>query len=378
MARVEQPGADRGGVTEPASGAAPGLTTATRRTATPPGATAAPPAPPPRLVPLDAVRGLAIVVMLVVMNPGPASDLPAQLHHPEWHGLTFADLFFPLFLFAAGVGMTLSSRGPDVRHALRRAAVLLALGIALASLDHQHVARTGVLQHIAVSYLVAFLVLRLPRRWHLPVTVALVAVYWAAFAVWAPGDDAWARQGTLAHEVDGFLLGSFTTEGTLQSLIGGVTVLGGALVGRLIQDAPDRRRLLRLIIARAVTLVAVALVLALVVPVNKRLWTPSFTAVTLGTSVAWLAAGIWLIDVRGARRAAAPLVHLGANPLAIYVGSFTALSLVRNYGASLVPDLPGMAPVGSTATAFVYAAAWALLWWLVAYALYRRRIVLRL
>jgi predicted acyltransferase len=340
---------------------------------------AAPPAAgpgPKRLLALDAARGLAIVVMLVVMNPGPTAHLPAQLHHPDWHGLTFADLFFPLFLFSIGVAMTLSSRGMDVRHVLYRASVLLVLGIALASLRHETFGKTGVLQHIAVSYVGAFLVLRLPRRYQVPVTVGLVAAYWAAFVLWAPGDDPWARSGTLAHEVDELLLGGFTTEGTLQSLISAVTVLGGAFTGRLIREVPDRRRLVNAVAVRAAGLVALGLALAPVVPLSKRLWTPSFAALTVGTSLAWLALGIWLIDLRGARRVTAPLVHLGSNPIVIYVGFFATLSLLRNHGASLLPDI---APAGSPAAgAYLYAAAWTVLWWGVAYVLYRRRIFVKL
>jgi hypothetical protein len=60
----------------------------------------------------------------------------------------------------------------------------------------------------------------------------------------------------------------------------------------------------------------------------------------------------------------------------VYVGFFATLSLLRNYGGSLVPDI---APAGSVvAGAFVYAAAWTALWWLVAYALHRRRILIKL
>jgi predicted acyltransferase len=339
-------------------------------------AAAAAPPRPPRLWALDAARGLAIVVMLVVMNPGPASELPGQLHHPDWHGLTFADLFFPLFLCAAGVAMTFSSRGLNGRHVLYRAAVLLALGIALASLKHETFGVTGVLQHIAGACLVAFLVLRLPRRSQLPVTAGMVILYWVAFTVWAPGDDPWAATGTLAHEVDGFILGGFTTEGTLQTFISGVNVLGGAFVGRLIHDVSDRERLVKLLVARAAGLIGLGLLLSLVVPLNKRLWSPPFTVLTVGTSLAWLAIGIWLIDLRGARRATAPLVHLGANPIAIYVGFFTSLSVLRKHGGSLVPDI---APGGSVvAGAFLYAGAWTALWWIAAYALYRRRIFIKI
>ncbi|HZK52248.1 MAG TPA: hypothetical protein VFD47_11875, partial [Actinomycetota bacterium] len=59
-----------------------------------------------RLRSLDALRGLAIVVMLMAGNPFMREDLPVQLKHPEWHGLRFADLFFPLFLFVVGIAMT--------------------------------------------------------------------------------------------------------------------------------------------------------------------------------------------------------------------------------------------------------------------------------
>lgn len=332
--------------------------------------------PARRLRALDAARGLAIVVMLVVMNPGPAGELPAQLHHPDWHGLTFADLFFPLFLFAVGIAMTLSPRGGDARHVLFRAGVLLVIGIALGSLKHEKFALTGVLQHIAGAYVVAVAVLRAPRRWQLPVTVGMLVAYWLAFVVGAPGDDPWAQSGTVAHRVDETLLPGFTSEGTLQTLISAVTVLGGAFTGRVIAAVADRRELLARLAGAATVLIAAGLVLATVVPVNKRLWTPSFTVLTLGTSLAWLALGTWLIDLRGARRSTAPLVHLGANPIAIYVGFFASLSLLRNYGDDLTPDI---APGGSiVAGAFVYAATWTALWWLIAYLLYRRRIYIKI
>jgi predicted acyltransferase len=347
--------------------------------------TAGPEAPAPeaparkgssRLLALDAARGLAIVVMLVVMNPGPTAYMPAQLHHPDWAGLTFADLFFPLFLVCIGVSMTLSARGLDARHVLYRAGVLLVLGIALNSLKHETFAKTGVLQHIAVSYVVAFLILRLPRRWQPPVAAAVVLAFWAAFVIWAPESDPWSQSGTLAHTVDERLFGGFTTEGTLQSLISSVTVLAGAWVGRLVKAQPDRRQLMRTMAVWAAGLVAFGAAFAVVVPLNKHLWTPSFTVLTIGTSLAWIALGIWLIDLRGARRTTAPLVHLGANPIAIYVGFFATLSLLRNYGD---PILPTIEPGGSPELgAYLYAAVWTVVWWLVAYALYRRKIFLKL
>lgn len=249
-----------------------------------------------RLRSLDAVRGLAIVVMLLAMHPGPQDD-PVQLEHPAWHGLRFVDLFFPLFLFSVGVSMAFSSRASNGRQMLRRAALLALLGIAVGSLKHEHFALTGVLQHVAGASVVAFAVLRAPRRWQAPIAAAIVAMVWAGFLIWAAGRDPWGRSDTLAHAVDGALLGGFTSEGVIQTLISSVTVIGGALAGRLIREVPDRGRLVRLIATRGLALIGGGMLLAVLVPLNKRLWSPSFAVLTVGTSYAWLAIGMWLIDV---------------------------------------------------------------------------------
>src|SRR3546814_12300597 len=100
--------------------------------------------------------------MLLAMHPGQNHDL-YQLTHPDWHGLTFADLFFPLFLFAIGVSLTLSSRSADLSHVLKRAAKLLVIGIALATPKHERFALTGFPQPTAVAYLLAWALLRPPR-----------------------------------------------------------------------------------------------------------------------------------------------------------------------------------------------------------------------
>jgi predicted acyltransferase len=329
-----------------------------------------------RLVALDAARGLAIVVMLLAMHPGPNQHDLYHLRHPDWHGLTFADLFFPLFLFAIGVSMTLSPRSAELRHVLRRAAVLMVLGIGLATLKHERFALTGVLQHIAGAYLLAFAILRAPRRWHVPLAAGLVAVTWLAFVVYAWPDDPWGRSGTLAHAVDGAVLGGFTSEGVLQTVISTVAVIGGTVAGHLIRELPDRRRLVRALAVRAGSLIALALVMSLLVPINKRLWTPSFAVLTVGTSFAWLALGVRLVDVAGRRRLVAPLVHLGTNPIAVYVVFMAALALLDNHARSW---FPAVAPLGSlTLGSTLYAVAWTALGCLFAYELFRRRILVKL
>lgn len=327
-----------------------------------------------RLHSLDALRGLAIVIMLAAGNPFLREHLPAQLKHPGWHGLSFADLFFPLFLFVVGVAMTLSRRAGSPRLVLRRVALLLLIGIALSSFKHRGLYLSGVLQHIAGSYLLAWLVLRASRRMQAVLAAGILAAIWAAFLVLAEGDP-WGMRGTAAHAVDGLVFGRFATEGVLQTVTSAVTVIGGAFVGRGIKEHPDPRRLCLWVAGHAVWLVSLALLMALVVPINKRIWTPSFTLLTLGTSCAMFALFIWLIDIRRQRWWVPPFRDLGANPIAIYVGFITLRAMISGY-ADVVPQI---APFGSgTAGALTYSLAWVLLGWLFAGVLYRRRIFLKI
>ncbi|HVM34055.1 MAG TPA: heparan-alpha-glucosaminide N-acetyltransferase domain-containing protein [Actinomycetota bacterium] len=327
-----------------------------------------------RLQSLDAVRGLAIVIMLAAGNPFMREHLPVQLTHPEWHGLRFADLFFPLFLFVVGVAMTLSKRTGNLRLVLRRAGLLLLLGVALSSFKHGGFYPTGVLQHIAGAYVIAWVVLRAPSRLQPAVAAGIFAAVWAAFLVMG-GDDPWARTGTAAHAIDGFLFGRFSTEGTLQTVLSSITVIGGAFIGRDVRKILNREELARRVSAHAVWLIALALLLALVVPINKRLWSPSFTLLTLGTSCLWFALFIWLIDVRKHHRWATPLQELGANPIVIYVGFISLRALVSDLG-HLAPVL---APLGSkSAGALLYSLAWVAVGWVVARWMFRRDLFVKI
>jgi predicted acyltransferase len=329
-----------------------------------------------RLRSLDALRGLAIVVMLLAGNPFMREDLPVQLKHPQWHGLRFADLFFPLFLFVVGIAMTLSRRTGSPRQVLKRVAMLALLGIVLSSIKHRDLVFPGVLQHIAISYLLAWLVLQTPRKLQPILAAGILLGIWAGFVQWAgEGRDPWSEQDGFAHAVNRWILGGFATEGVLQSIGSAVTVLGGAFVGRAVIERRDPRRLLRVVAFHAVWLMAVALLVAVEVPINKRLWSPSFTLITLATSCAWFALLIWFIDIRHHRWWVTPLHELGANPIAVYIGFIAVRAVVSGYQSSA----PHIAPFGSEFTgAMTYALGWVAVGWLFAHVLYRRGIFLRL
>jgi predicted acyltransferase len=330
----------------------------------------------PRLLSLDATRGLAITIMLLVMHPFPRQYQPEQFKHPDWYGLHFVDLFFPLFLFVMGVAMALSRRAREPKVVLRRVVVLLLLGVVLSSLRHERLFITGVLQHIAVSYLLAWLVLRAPRRAQPAIAAGILTVVWAGFVLWAgDGQDPWGPEGTLAHAVDGWLIGGFATEGVMPAVTSSVNVLGGVLVGHHLKERPDPQRLWRWLVAHSLWLIAAALVLSLAIPIAKRVWTPSFAMLTLGTSLAFLALFVWLVDVRRFEAWTRPLRELGANPITVYAASMALIALLDDFRFLF----PAFAPFGNvTAGSLVYSAVWLFFGWLFAHALYRRRLFLKI
>jgi predicted acyltransferase len=239
-------------------------------------------APPTRWRALDAFRGLAVIGMLLVNNPGDHDAVYRQLEHSVWNGCTIADLVFPFFLFVVGIttAITLGRVGPssdaEVRRRIwRRAAIIFGIGLLLnwfpfyqsgpiAWTEHpgfldRVTARLlvlripGVMQRIAVVYLVtALLVRRSSFRAIVMITAALLVGYWILLTlVPVPGEGVigavvmsdpsrtivahvdralfdWSRWGLGNHLWDSAL--TWDPEGLLSTLPSIATALIGALV----------------------------------------------------------------------------------------------------------------------------------------------------
>ncbi|KAK1570604.1 hypothetical protein Q3G72_004385 [Acer saccharum] len=124
-----------------------------------------------RLVSLDVFRGITVALMILVDDAG--GLLPA-INHSPWNGLTLADFVMPFFLFIAGVSLALTykkltNRAVATKKAILRTLKLLVFGILLQGgflhgvndlnygVDIEQIRWTGVLQRIAVAYIVAAL-----------------------------------------------------------------------------------------------------------------------------------------------------------------------------------------------------------------------------
>jgi predicted acyltransferase len=335
---------------------------------------------PRRIVSIDVVRGLAIAGMLLVNNPGNPAATPSPLMHSAWNGFTFADSIYPLFLFAIGLSMPFSMRGSRFRRVVTRVVVLFVIGCILGSIKRGELyVGPGVLQRIAFAYLIAWLILRMPERVQLATCIAILVSVAAAFELFHPSQvfaGSWEPGTNLAAFVDERLLGHFSTEGIVGTVVASVNVVGGAFLGRLLQRTSPRQALLD-IWMWATACLTLGLLASFAIPINKPLWTPTYAVFAQGICCAYLAIACWLTDVRGVRRGIKPLQVLGANPIAIYVLSTAAGDLLLDrWREPIFSFFQGW--TGPTAATLIYSVAVAALWWAVAAWLYRRRILVRI
>ena len=320
------------------------------------------------------LRGLAIALMIFVNNPGDHEAMPSQFVHAEWHGFRLAELVFPLFLFSAGISMALSRRSGSVRPMLRRTGLLVVIGCVLVSVKYRHLApSTGTLQLIAGASLLAWAARRwLSRRAQAAAVVVVLGGLWMGFAL-----TGWAPQTNLAARVDAAVIGSPSDLGLLGIVSAATIVVAGGWIGDgVVRASTPMARAQRAAYAGIAATVA-GLALALAVPLNKRIWTPSYVVLGAGLSCLVLAALLWWCGRRISDDALAPLQTLGANAIAVYVATSLAATTV------LVPvQEPAVSAAAGVITPAGAAVAWATGMLLAGYALCRvlerRRLFIRL
>lgn len=380
-----------------------------------------------RLLSLDILRGITIAGMIMVNNPGSWGDVYAPLRHAEWNGLTPTDLVFPFFMFIMGVSTYFSLRKYDFKPSwaafakiLRRTIVIFAIGLgiawfglflrgilsdktfldAVANFDHIRI--LGVLPRLALSYgFGAIIALLVPHK-ALPWSVAAILVVYSIILLTGNGFE-FSDENVISivdHKVlgpdhmysssiDGVRL-HFDPEGLLSTLPSIAHMLIGFICGGMILSTKDNReRVVRLFIVGTILTFA-GFLLDFGMPINKKIWSPTFVLTTCGLASSFFALLMWIIDIRGYRRWTGFFEAFGVNPLAIYTLA-AVLSIV--IGAVDVPYGEGttsiksfvyqaiMMPVcgdNATLASLAFAITFVLLNWCIAYVLYKKRIYIKI
>jgi heparan-alpha-glucosaminide N-acetyltransferase len=386
-----------------------------------------------RLVSLDAFRGMVMTLMLgermrlpEVARAFPHSAMWALIafntEHVDWQGCSLHDLIQPAFSFLVGAALpfSIASRkrrgeafGHMFGHAVRRALILIFLGIFLRSLTSPQTYFTfeDTLTQIGLGYVFLFLLGFTRARTQVVVLILILICFWAAFALYpAPGPQFeyarvgvpqnwthnytgflshWNKNSNLSWAFDVWFLNLFPREhpfvfneggwSTLSFIPTLGTMIMGLLAGEWLKAAGSKEQKLRglMIAGMGLVLLGLACQWTGICPIVKRVWTSSYTLYSGGLVVLILAGFYALIEWKGWRRWAFPLVVVGMNSIAVYVMSWTMSdffgnALDRHVGGAIA------AIAGPTLQPVLHGFAIMLIFWLILVWMYRRKIFLRI
>jgi predicted acyltransferase len=316
--------------------------------------------------------------MLLVNNLGTGPDIPVQLKHAGWNeSVHVADMAFPWFLFCSGIAIPFSaaswrrnglSRRDVWMKIARRLVILILLGSLVDSCEDRHLVTfsIGILQTIALSYLVAVSLRRLSGIWRGIVAALLLVAYWAAirFAP-IPGMGEFRENNNLILYLNKTFLSDLGLWGLTRIVPTSALVLIGTCVGDFLMAGgyPKFRKVFVLVFS-GTAVAALGYLWNIDLQFNKWVWTSSYVLLTAGLGMILLGGFFLAADTYDLKKWVQPLVIFGSNAILAYVLPIVVKSLVLT---SLHIYMGGWRSV----TVFVA------VWWLVFLWLFHRRIFLK-
>ncbi len=285
-----------------------------------------------RFYSLDVFRGATVALMILVNNPGSWGHIFPPLDHASWHGCTPTDLVFPFFLFAVGNAMAfvmpkLEAKGEAAvwSKIIKRTLLIFFIGLFLnwfpfikyddagqiVAKPYEILRIFGVLQRIAVSYFFAAVIVHYFKVSGAFVVGAFILLAYWFLCVAANPADPFSLSGWFGTAVDKKILGeshmyhgegvAFDPEGIMNSLAAIVQVILGYLVGNYILQKGKTAEMLNGLFVTGCVLVFAGFCWDMVFPINKKIWTSSYTIYTTGLALMILSVMIWLIEFKGSK-----------------------------------------------------------------------------
>lgn len=378
-----------------------------------------------RLLALDVLRGMTIAGMILVNNPGSWNAVYTPLQHAQWDGLTPTDLVFPFFMFIMGISTYMSLGKCNftlsknvVLKILRRTIIIFAIGLAItwfgATLPIwcgksdigicERLSETinifgqlrilGVMQRLALTYgVTAFIALMVKHR-TFPYIIATLLVGYSFLLLLGNGYA--YNESNILSVVDRAVLGinhmyrdnGIDPEGLLSTIPAIAHVMLGFYIGKLLVTAKTVENKIQILFIAGAILTFLGFTLSYGLPINKKIWSPTFVLVTCGMASTLLGLLIWVVDIKKRKAWSSFFVSFGVNPLFLYVlGAFLSIcfgSIALPYGEeniSIHGYLYGVLiqPLfGDYLGSLVYALLFVGINWVFSYPLYRRRIYIKI
>ncbi len=349
------------------------------------------------------------MALMVMVNNAGGNQSYAPLEHSQWNGWTITDVVFPTFLFIVGLAITLSlgsklsgdkPRGALLGPIFRRALIIYALGLLVYLFPYFNFSTMrvlGVLQRIGICYLAGSLIYiwSSSTRAIIGWIVLLLVGYWLLMSfvpVPGYGPGRLDVEGNFAHYVDSVILGkhnyaqtkTWDPEGIVSTLPAIATVLFGILAGGILRSKPSLWERIALLFVPGNLLIAAGMICNQWLPINKKLWTSSFSMFMAGLGFVFVAMFLYFVDLRGHHRWLKPFIILGRNAIVIYMLSELLSEVLDDFsigGKSLHEHIyeSVFAPLASPMNAsLMWAIAFTLVMYVVAYAMYKRNLIVRI
>lgn len=317
------------------------------------------------------------------------TDLPLAVQIPIIIGLILSAGFFIADRFKASVISILSVA------VIFAVAYLIDQGFPAERMERIRI--MGVLQRLAICYFFAALIfVRTGWKTQIGMAGVLLFLYWGLMHFGGGGDL--SPEGNFSGYIDRMVLGEehiwrsskvYDPEGLLSTIPAVATCLIGVVCGSLIRKTDvGLESKINIFFIAGFLLTAGGWVWSFWLPINKPIWTSSYSVYTAGIAMVFLASLMWCIDVRSWRRWTYPFMVFGVNALALYFASsiLTRIMLAIKIGAEDGKTIhsqrwiydsffkPIAEPMdASLIFALVYLAFWYLLMW----ALYKKRIFIK-
>ncbi len=382
---------------------------------------------------MDAYRGFVMFLMMAeVLGIGRVASvfpdsafwkfLAFNTDHVHWVGCSLHDMIQPSFSFLVGVALPFSiasrmAKGQSswgmTGHAIWRSLLLIFLGIFLRSAGNRpfpNFTFDDTLTQIGLGYTFLFLLGFRSVKFQWSALAVILCGYWLAWALYPlPGADFdyakvgvsadwsyhatglaahWNKNSNLGWAFDSWFMNlfprvkPFTANGGGYLTLSFIPTLGTMILGLIAggwmrSELLAKQKIQHLLIAGVVAIIAGLMLHALgICPIVKRIWTPSWTLFSGGLCFLMLAAFYAVVDVWGFKKCAFPLTVIGMNSIAIYclthwITGFIVNSLRTFFGHGW----PNM--FGTTLEPITTGSAVLLVYWLILYWMYRRKLFLR-
>lgn len=353
-----------------------------------------------RLLSLDVLRGITVAGMILVNN-GAGKHIFAPLKHSAWNGLTPCDLVFPFFLFIMGISTYISLCKYEFKASkeviwkiLKRTALILLICWGIGWFDYicdgnflpfDTLRIPGVLTRIGICYgIVSLIALFVNHKYMLWMAAVLLIVY---SAILLTGNGYNCDETNIIAIVDKSLFGEahlyqsspVDPEGFVSTLSAIAHTMIGFYCGKLIVKLHNTdEKVLNLLIFGFI-IMSIGFLITYALPLNKRVWSPSFVLTTCGLCSMLLGTLMYFIDIKGKKNWSKFFVIFGVNPLFLYVLSEMLAIVFGCFGIKyLIYDNINLIITDPYIASAVYAISFTLLLGLIGYPLYRKRIYIKL